>query len=90
MSDIFNKYIFTYIYIICLLHFVVNKEYDEKLVLRYNGEEKEFEWEFKLFLDTEGGQEFYNRLKRKTNIKLYFSYNSYILDCQYNDNFPSL
>ena len=92
MSDIFNKYIFTYIYIICLFHFVANEENDEKFFLRFNDGEKEWEWEFKLFFDTEGGQELYNRLKSQTNIELIFDNTRSIdlLSYQYDSNFNCL
>jgi len=82
---IFNKYIFIYIYI-CLLHFVANEE--EKLLIRYNGGEKE--WAFTLDLNIEGGLELYNRLKENKKIELTFEYNPFVLILQYNDTFPPL
>lgn len=92
MSDIFNKYIFIYIYIICLFHFVANEENNEKFVLRFNDGEKEWEWEFKLNFDTEGGQELYNRLKNHKNIELIFDNTRSIdlLSYQYDPNFNCL
>ena len=61
---IFNKYIYLYIYLyICLSSFVAN---EEKFFLRYNGGEKE--WEFELDLNTEGGKELYERLKKKLKL----------------------
>jgi len=59
-----NKYIYIYI---CLFHFVTN---EEKLLLRYDDGEQKKEWEFKLDLETEGGQTFYNRLQDNKKIEL--------------------
>jgi len=81
---IFNKYIFIYIYI-CLFHFVVN---EEKLFIRYNGGEEEYE--FTLDLNTEGGLELYKRLKEKKRIELTFKAIPLAIACVEDDNFPSL
>jgi len=71
-----------YIYI-CLFHFVAN---EEKLLLRYNG--GELEWEFTLDIGTKGGQELYNRLNEK-KIEITFEiYNLFLLS-YFNENFPS-
>jgi len=68
MSEYFisNKYLYIYIYI-CLFHFVAN---EEKLLLLYDDGEQKKEWEFKLDLETEGGQELYNRLQNDKKIEL--------------------
>ena len=80
-----NKYIYLYIYI-CLFHFVIN---EEKLILRYNGGEKE--WGFSLNLDDEGGLEFYNRLQKNKKIEVNFTVDYFAVNFQYNnDTFPSL
>jgi len=83
---IFNKYIYLYIYLyICLSSFVAN---EEKFFLRYNGGEKE--WEFELDLNTEGGKELYERLKKETKIELTFKYDSVSLYYEFNDAFSCL
>ena len=93
MSEFFicNKYIYIYIYIyICLFHFVAN---EEKLLIRYNGGEKKWEWEFTLLLETEGGKEFYNRLKTSTyelNLVFCSEENVDYLYMDYSESFPSL
>jgi len=85
-----KKYLYIYLYIyICLFHFVAN---EEKLLLRYDDGKQKKEWEFKLELETEGGQELYNRLQKNKKIELKLELTEFILiwskEC--DENFISL
>jgi len=62
----------------------------KKFLLRYNGAQKK-EWDFTLYQNTIGGQEFYNRLKAPKNIKINFNVDEESLYILVNNNaFPSL
>ena len=63
------------------------------MLIRYNGGEKKWEWEFTLLLETEGGKEFYNRLKTSTyelNLSFFSGETDSYLYMDYFESFPPL